>query len=1166
MSGKVRITTLTLFAAGLAVALWRFAGSDPKGSAIGSIPDAADAFVEPKPAAWIEPAGAKTASQVLVSDPDEEKADLLSQRVDLSDPKKRAELVAAFREVDEVHGREVARKAAVMGLEMRGTREDGTEWVLSGFDGDMPIYEQTENARAAISTAADLVRSTAPFNVDGAGELIGMWEVNQPRARHDEFGSPSRLTFGQGSSGTSDHATHVAGTMIAAGLNSSLMGMAPGAEIISYSSASDSTEMMNVGAAVAGEAGKINVSNHSYGFGTGWEGNDWRGVFIDDANTANDYEADFGLYSSLSRLMDGLTYNLPYYLPFFSAGNHRNDNAPLESASWTHSFSTYSYDSSRHPAGDNLYKSGYDLCEGKKVAKNVMTVGAVTDATIGSSRSLTSASQASFSSSGPTDDGRIKPDIVANGVSLTSAGGASDNDTTTFSGTSMSSPNAAGSAALLVDYYKTRFPGGGMRAATLKGLIIHTADDLGNEGPDYRYGWGLMNTLSAAELIKDHADDGERMVEDRLTTVDSTKQYQFHAIGGQELRVTLSWTDPAGTSKTGHENRTKALVNDLNLSIQGPDGTLEPFVMPHVGDWSVATLDDVATTGVNNVDNVEQIHLPDSTPGLHTITVTYTGSLTESLQDFSLILTGFDEPLQVDVGDGFNASGLVGGPFGNAVRDFTLTNQSSGPVEWTASDDVTWLDLSANSGEVLLGSSEVLTAELNATAESLPVGLYEGEITITSSEPTAMTAIPVSLLIYTPLGLPFVEDFEGSLGSHWEISGTAAGRTVLTDANGPHAGLQHLTMDAALGGGSSRNELTLTIDLAGAQDLELSFWAREFGDELHVPPPSPFVGGADFDGVAVSEDGINWYSVLTFPSAFGTYTEFVIDLDAAIDAHGLSYGSGFKIRFNQYDNTPIAFDGIAIDDIRLFENGPPEIAIENEEGESLVDEATMIGVGSLPVGTAGDPITLTIQNSGGGELSGLAVTADGANSADFAVGPLDATSLAAGEETEFTVTFSPGDAGSRTAAIHVASNDADESFFDIQMAGIGLHTLESWRQEYYQTTVNAGDAADLADPNMDGISNLMAFALGLNPLEPGVVPLELEIDGDELMVSYQRSRAGVAAGLIFDIEWSDTLQSDWATAGVSETVESDDGLLQQVEANLAKGTGKRFVRLQVTKP
>jgi subtilisin family serine protease len=113
-------------------------------------------------------------------------------------------------------------------------------------------------------------------------------------------------------------------------------------------------------------------------------------------------------------------------------------------------------------------------------------------------------SVASFSSWGPTDDGRIKPDIVGDGVDVLSTGNANPASYITLSGTSMSAPNITGSLYLLQEYYSQKNGGAFMRAATLKGLACHTAFDAGNAGPDYIYGWGLLDMNKAAGAITDN--------------------------------------------------------------------------------------------------------------------------------------------------------------------------------------------------------------------------------------------------------------------------------------------------------------------------------------------------------------------------------------------------------------------------------------------------------------------------------------------------------------------------------------------------------------------------------------------------------------------------------------------------------------------------------------
>ena len=128
-------------------------------------------------------------------------------------------------------------------------------------------------------------------------------------------------------------------------------------------------------------------------------------------------------------------------------------------------------------------------------AKNILTVGAIDGGDVVPTKP-TDIKMSAYSSWGPTDDGRIKPDIVGIGENILSASSNSDDAYVTLTGTSVSAPNVAGSLLLLQEYYARKNYGFMMRSSTLKGLALHTANEAGTtQGPDYQFGWGLLNIV-----------------------------------------------------------------------------------------------------------------------------------------------------------------------------------------------------------------------------------------------------------------------------------------------------------------------------------------------------------------------------------------------------------------------------------------------------------------------------------------------------------------------------------------------------------------------------------------------------------------------------------------------------------------------------------------------
>ncbi len=535
--------------------------------------------------------------------------------------------------------------ARAQGLPVKGRTADGNSWELMAIDDNgRAVYYVTDNVNAAISTGASLIRNVAPYNLNGAGLAIGLWDEAGARPTHQEL--TGRVTLYDGTP-VADHSTHVAGTLGASGVQANALGMAPGVSIDSYDWNSDFSEMTARAAVVPGQAGRIYVSNHSYGTLCGWEQGDFSGNngyhWFGGPTAREDFE--FGRYSSRASDWDSLCVAAPYYLPFKSAGNDRDDAVPPNGTTYWYQvldgvdiWSSKSFNSSTDPYADGA-KNGYDTIPAYGNAKNIVTVGAVNDAVNGGVRSLANGTMASFSGWGPTDDGRIKPDVVANGTSLYSSLASSDTAYGTYTGTSMSTPNAAGTAILLVEYYNRLFPGSAMRNSTLKGLLLHTADDLGNPGPDYQFGWGLINAQAAADLIAADAATpaDQHLVEAQLDGANPTRTYALYWDGSSPIRVTICWSDPESTPTTNLNDPSPRLVNDLDLRVLGPGGatTYLPYVL------NPGNPGNTATTGDNVLDNAEQVYIAaPGTTGQYTVQISHKSTLLAGSQVFSMLASG----------------------------------------------------------------------------------------------------------------------------------------------------------------------------------------------------------------------------------------------------------------------------------------------------------------------------------------------------------------------------------------------------------------------------------------------------------------------------------------------------------------------------------------------
>jgi len=755
-------------------------------------------------------------------------ADILQEVGDLNVPGARERAVAHMREIEQKKRVVLMEEAQKRGLPLRIERPGGTIQELAGFENGRPVYFTTHNANAAISTGVNVLRA-APYTLTGTGLTVGVWDGGSVRATHQEFATGSRVTVKDGSASV-DHATHVGGTIAAAGVNAGARGMAPSALIDSYDWNSDKSEMTARAATAPGQSAMLYLSNHSYGYVTGWNYTGGGGSpsrtweWYGDGTTSAGYEYDFGRYNTFSRDSDSLAFSAPYFLMFRSAGNERTDNPTNGStvALSPGSSTVVSYSSSSHPGGDGTYRGGFESIGFDALGKNVITVGAVTDAVTAGARDPAKAAVAIYSSWGPTDDGRIKPDVVANGDDYSTGGdgvystlNGNNSDYGSYFGTSMATPNATGTAALLIQQYGQLFPGGAMRSATLKGLLIHTASDRGNAGPDYKYGWGLVNGVAAADLIRDHAANPlkARMNEGVITSTTTTVNHEFVWDGVSPIRATLCWTDPAGTATTTNDLRTPRLINNLNLKITGPSGSEHlPYVMPFVGTWTQASMDLPATTGVNNVDNVEQVFIAvPPASGVYRCLVTYSGTLANNSQNYSLLISGSANeappPPPLSITSITPTTALPGA----VTMDLTGVGFKSGAVVTLVRSGQA--DITATS--TTFNSSTSLRSQLNLSGAA--AGIWSVRVTNPDNETFLLADA------FTLVGALWSETFDGSV-SGWTsqaTTGSNAWSIVSTASHSP-------TKSYFAPGPSTKTTCNLTspsITIPGnATSMQLTFW------------------------------------------------------------------------------------------------------------------------------------------------------------------------------------------------------------------------------------------------------------------------------------------------------------------------------------------------------
>jgi len=577
-----------------------------------------------------------------------------------------------------------------------------------------PLHPATDNANAAnLSHVTPLF--SAPYNLSGNGVVLSLFELAAADATHPQFGGRLNVRFTGGASDDVLHATHVSGTLIASGQDpntnpvvaASAKGMAPAATLQEFNIQVDTATWMKDKETTLPSLGVV-ADNNSWGFQLGWQ-------LVSGSIAWFGSEEFFGGYDGFySAPYDKVAKNGPTLL-VHSAGN--DGTPPSPSPPWSPHGHTddngdliknetfcYSQNGSGTDCPTPTCTAGVTHCETTKHptygpyttigvlagAKNVVAVGAVDIY-----RDI-----ASFSSRGPTRDGRVKPDVVAKGVGQTST--APNDAYRSLSGTSMSSPVVTGICALLVEQWRKTFGGQSPTPEILKTLLIAGADDLGNPGPDYTFGFGLVNAQASVDLIVADNNTQSRIF---TGTVSQGQQVEtsLTVVTPGKVRVVLGWADPE-VLLTADELANKTLVNDLDLRLIDPsDNTILPYVLDPTNPAVPAT------RGVNTTDNVEEIEVANAVAGTYRLIINGTNIANGPTQSYVLIANAALGAINTCT-DSYEPNDTPATAFGNIPTGSTLS------ARFCTQSDVDYFKFTAATGGV--------TVTVTATDTPVKVTLF----------------------------------------------------------------------------------------------------------------------------------------------------------------------------------------------------------------------------------------------------------------------------------------------------------------------------------------------------------------------------------------------------------------------------------------------------------
>jgi hypothetical protein len=591
------------------------------------------------------------------------------------------ELMQYFNEQREVQEAIFNRNQARSSQSTIGSEFKDISTIAAASDEFIFFNKLTDN-RANIGSNVEYLQNSqiGGFSINGENMELTIYDGGRIAPDHQEFkliaNSPtSRVSdLESGAQGISTHATSVAGFIAAGGFYNITSTNNDGSQVTYQQGTKGVLPKARISSAGFSTVNGLSVhqkitqfakpiSNHSYGSNVGWE-------LIDDDSHATGYgliyntntspfispsQTLYGAYYSTDYNYDLIASNNPTYTIVKAAGNEYGDGP---NAYVLYNLNKYKSDGMPFAEGDiipqdNCQYGAYCISMGS-LAKNIIVVGSVdvsADPTFkfGSANSIV---HSSYSSAGPRKDGAIKPDIVAVGTDVLAPTYSATRPTNAYtmgSGTSFASPKVTGVVGAITQLKRlltgnTNFY---FTSDQVRAILLHTTQEAGlYDGPDNKFGWGLVDAKKAAEtVLAAHNDEIVFEKNNKVSGVNYEKVVK--AIEGQELKVTVTWIDPA---KINYSNAIIQLANDTSsklvndLDVRVIDTVTNEVHLPWKLD--LANVTGAAIKGDNTVDNIEQILIKNPVVGrTYKVVVSNKGTLVNSSnaaanQSYSLLVTG----------------------------------------------------------------------------------------------------------------------------------------------------------------------------------------------------------------------------------------------------------------------------------------------------------------------------------------------------------------------------------------------------------------------------------------------------------------------------------------------------------------------------------------------